>query len=362
MARSADALVREFVTPEGVDLRLRLGSAGDRAGAFLLDCFIVLIAIIALTIAAAYFGLSSLVDGEMAGFNLVAILWMLAFFGLRLGWFIGWELTPRAATPGKRAVGLRVVARDGGRLTAGAIVARNALRELEVFVPLYFAASSLDENGWLALLGFAWAGVFLFFPLFNRDRLRAGDLLAGTWVVRVPKVDLGGDLGAGEERTGRWRFTDEQLDQYGEAEFEQLETLLRHPTRTTVIDIAHTIGQRIGVPVTDSEALTFLTAYHSDLGERLERRALFGRRKSSKHDVLTFLPSQLSIYGDAEKAALARALEGTSPEAMGPIADTIRRRIGWTGPEVDDRSFLESYRSALASHSVADAHAHEDRP
>jgi uncharacterized RDD family membrane protein YckC len=60
---------------------------------------------------------------------------MLGFFMLRTFWFIGFELGSRAATPGKRLMGIRVVARDGGRLTADAVVARNLIRELELFLP-----------------------------------------------------------------------------------------------------------------------------------------------------------------------------------------------------------------------------------
>ena len=33
---------RAFVTPEGVDLRLNIGDAGQRAGAFLLDAAIII--------------------------------------------------------------------------------------------------------------------------------------------------------------------------------------------------------------------------------------------------------------------------------------------------------------------------------
>ena len=39
----------------------------------------------------------------------------------------------------------------------------------------------------LMLLGAIWSGVFVLFPLFNRDRLRLGDLAAGTMVVKAPK-------------------------------------------------------------------------------------------------------------------------------------------------------------------------------
>ena len=40
------------------------------------------------------------------------------------------------------------------------------------------------------LLGIVWCAVFVFFPLFNRDRLRVGDLVAGTWVVKAPQRKL----------------------------------------------------------------------------------------------------------------------------------------------------------------------------
>ena len=36
----------------------------------------------------------------------------------------------------------------------------------------------------------AWTLVFLFLPLFNQEKLRVGDLIAGTRVVMQPKVVL----------------------------------------------------------------------------------------------------------------------------------------------------------------------------
>jgi len=44
-----------------------------------------------------------------------------------------------AATPGKRILGIRVAARNGKALTAEAVFARNAMRELEVFLPWLLA-------------------------------------------------------------------------------------------------------------------------------------------------------------------------------------------------------------------------------
>ena len=47
-------------------------------------------------------------------------------------------------------------------------------------------------GGWaLVMLGaVAWIGALLALPFFNRDRLRAGDIIAGTWVVETPKSAL----------------------------------------------------------------------------------------------------------------------------------------------------------------------------
>ena len=45
------------------------------------------------------------------------VIGTVGFFVVRNGYFAAFELTPRGATPGKRLLGLRVAARDGGRLT-----------------------------------------------------------------------------------------------------------------------------------------------------------------------------------------------------------------------------------------------------
>ena len=119
------------------------------------------------------------------------------------------EMGPRAATFGKRAVGLRVVARSGERLTADRVIARNLMREIEFYLPLsscfYNAAESGSDGALIALAGLVWTGLFLFFPLFNKDRMRVGDLLAGTWVISAPRqassaVDLLGRRPAGRAR------------------------------------------------------------------------------------------------------------------------------------------------------------------
>ena len=66
------------------------------------------------------------------------------------------------------------------RLTANAVFVRNAMRELEVYVPLIFiVVRAHDLDAWVTFFGVIWSAVFVFFPLFNRDRLRVGDVVAG---------------------------------------------------------------------------------------------------------------------------------------------------------------------------------------
>jgi len=171
-----DRRLRKLVTPEGVDLRLEIADAGARGGAFLLDMMIIVGSLIVVSFAAA---LTYASGAQNSG--VVQIVWLLAFFFLRNGYFIAFELSPRAATPGKRALGLRVASRDGGRLTAQAVFARNAMRELEVFLPISFLFSgATDIDAVIVLAGTIWSAIFVLFPVFNRDRLRAGDLIAGT--------------------------------------------------------------------------------------------------------------------------------------------------------------------------------------
>eukprot|EP01136_Pigoraptor_vietnamica_P000231 Opistho-1_new@25276 len=126
---SRQRLTRELVTPEGVTLHLRLASAGSRAGAFTIDAVIMLVTLIVLTVVAV------LLLGSTKQDSAAVMIWLLGFFLLRNFYFTLFESGTRAATPGKRALKLRVVARDGGRLTGGAILARNLMREVEVFLP-----------------------------------------------------------------------------------------------------------------------------------------------------------------------------------------------------------------------------------
>ena len=287
--------VRAFVTPEGVDLRLRIGGAGERAAAFILDAVFLLITVIVMTLLVS-FGATALAGLGAVGVknnlsSVLLIVWLLGFFMLRNGYFVLFEFTPRAATPGKRILGLRVAARDGGRLTAEAVFARNAMREIEVFLPLTFllaagVGATNPIGGWLVLLGLVWTGGFALLPLFNRDRLRVGDLVAGTWVVKSPRERLSIDLlDAQVAAAGRFAFSAEQAGAYGIKELYVLEDVLRRKDAKTMAAVAERIRAKIGwAKAADEPDDAFLAAYYGALRGRLETRLLFGHRRRDKFD------------------------------------------------------------------------------
>ena len=275
---------RSLVTPEGVDLSLKLADIGQRIGAFLLDSLIMVGILFGLTLLAiAAIAAIGLVQGE-----LIAVIWLLGYFILRNGYFILLEMGPRAATFGKRASGLRVVARSGERLTADRVIVRNLMREIEFYLPLsflFFNAAEGAGSALMSLAGLCWTGLFLFFPMFNKDKMRVGDLLAGTWVISAPRKKLAIDLLDSEAPAqGRFTFTEAQLDVYGVYELQTLERVLREAQPEAIATVAHVIRGKIGLADQYGDDHEFLLAYYDAIRARMERGLLFGKRRADKFD------------------------------------------------------------------------------
>lgn len=279
------AVRREFVTPEGVDLGLRVAGYAERAVALGLD---LLILFAGFTVFSLLVFIVALTTRSQAPMELLNVVWLLGVFVVRNFYFLAFELGPRAATPGKRAMGLRVIAADGGRLTVDAVFARNAMREVEVFLPLTFAFMRGEGvDGALIALGVIWSGVFALFPLFNRDRRRLGDLAAGALVVKAPRLKLQIDLADTERAVAQGvAFTPAQLDAYGIKELHVLEGVLRGGDRKSIAEVARRIREKISWEgPSDIPDRTFLNAYYAALRGRLESGLLFGRRREDKFDV-----------------------------------------------------------------------------
>lgn len=272
--------VRQFITPEGVDLQLEIASASLRFGALVLDLVLMMAIGGAALLVLGYSGLWS--NGA------ALVILMLGFFLLRNFWFIGFELGPRAATPGKRACGIRVVARDGGRLTVAAVVARNMVREIEMFLPFGFigglASQDLAGAG-TVIFGLLWSLSLSLFLLFNKDRMRLGDLIGGTWVVLAKRRKIAADISTSQfaqEHDGP-QFSNEELAVYGVYELQELERVLRRGDQKTQMVVADTIRAKLGRAIVEPD-LVFLVAYYKQARARMERDLLFGKRRANKFE------------------------------------------------------------------------------
>jgi len=259
----------------------------------LLDLAFVFFGFLALVIALYLMGLGFVFSegGDRApAVELIQVLLIMVVFLSRYGYFLFFELGPRGATPGKRLLGIRVAARPtahggGGRLTAEAVIARNLMRDVEVFIPAIFlisgAGSSMGATGAAAGI---WLAVFVLFPFFNRDALRAGDLVAGTWVVEAERRKLPQAMSLGEDRTQQYRFGEAELAVYGEHELQVLEGVLRQDSPQAQRQVMEAICGKIGWQAGFGDERAFLEAFYAALRARLERDMRFGKRKKDKFD------------------------------------------------------------------------------
>lgn len=142
-----------FVTPEAVRIDLQRAGVGSRLVAQLVDGVIVAVLTVLAVLAPQPFGAPTI--ALMIGVSL-------AFF-VHIGYFALWEGLWDGRTPGKRAVGLRVLRQDGSPITATEALIRNLLRIVD-------------------LLPVAGLVGFISILVTRRDQ-RVGDLAAGTVVV-----------------------------------------------------------------------------------------------------------------------------------------------------------------------------------
>lgn len=147
-----------LVTPEAVELRFRTASLGSRLLAAGIDLTIQGALIL---VAAIGFGLLSSGTGSATA-GIVFLL--LVITAVLLGYPIAFETLWRGRTPGKAALGLRVVARDGSPIRFRHAVVRGFLVLVDVVL----------TSGAAAVLSI----------LFTPDDQRLGDLAAGTLVIR----------------------------------------------------------------------------------------------------------------------------------------------------------------------------------
>jgi uncharacterized RDD family membrane protein YckC len=275
---------RDIITPEGVSLPVELADYGERLSAFFIDWVIWTVATIAI-----YLPIVLLIG--KAGSILIAIsVALFVGFIIRNLYFVYFEIAWRGATPGKRAVGLRVIDRHGGPLLPTSVIARNLTREVEMFLPLGILMSGGRAAGggvdWEQLSLAIWMLFFALLPAINRDRMRVGDLIAGTMVIALPKRALSSDLVDGMVQ---FSFSEQQLRAYGAFELQVLEELLRRPdsaeTMRVLNDVCDKICRKIiwTAPVPPNQVTLFLRDFYTAERAFLEREQLYGKGRADKH-------------------------------------------------------------------------------
>ena len=285
--QSLDAVIhaqrrREILSPEGVPLNFQLAPAGARVLAFVIDMLVLALILV-------IFGLGAVVLSINALGSAVAFL---IFFLLFNFYFAAFEIYWQGRTIGKRMMKIRVVRRKGGTADADRFLTRNLTRNLEAIIPAVSFYAAARGGEWTALIYLAWLIAFGGLAMFHRDRLRLGDLIAGTMVVKMPHAVLLTDLVAGKttvksEDANRaeleLQFTVEQLGHYGEHELHVLEDVLRKSDRKTTQAVADRIIRKIGWSSSRRlKTREFLRAFYRAQRAHLEQRRLLGQRKASK--------------------------------------------------------------------------------
>ncbi|MEM9140251.1 MAG: RDD family protein, partial [Pseudomonadota bacterium] len=195
---------------------------------------------------------------------------------------------------GKRITGMRVVSADGRSLSPYSITVRNLMKEMEVFVPgtMLVAVEFISAFEVIALV--VWIAILLAVPLMNRKRQRLGDMIAGTYVIYVPKAVLMPDM-ARATPAERFSFLNHQLEHYGRFELQTLERILQVDTSRFAADMMrrHTdnvasIVDKIRTkieytePINHTDHMDFLQAFYLAQRRFLETRQLFGDAREDK--------------------------------------------------------------------------------
>lgn len=157
---STDSLIVTSAT--GVDVEIAIAGPGSRSYAFIIDWHIRLLLALTWFAVAAFIEtgvvyLSAKSPGSAAA---IAMLPALAIYFLYHPLV---ELAMRGNTPGKRMAGVRIVNRQGGTPSTLAILIRNAFRLIDSLPAFY--------------------GIGLTTAIFSAQRVRLGDLAAGTLLV-----------------------------------------------------------------------------------------------------------------------------------------------------------------------------------
>ena len=152
---------------DGVEISLRIAGPYVRSMALILDYLIIVGLLIVVCVLLAV--LSSKINENISTGILLIFLFIMSW-----GYFALFEGGKRGATPGKRAMGIRVVDRSGNSATRGQALVRNILRFVDMLPGLPTGGIGVFIGGY---------GTGLTTSLLSKKFQRLGDLVANTVVI-----------------------------------------------------------------------------------------------------------------------------------------------------------------------------------
>jgi uncharacterized RDD family membrane protein YckC len=219
----------ELVSPEGVRLEFAVAGPAPRIFAYAIDWIIITLLMIFLFVfvfAALPIGRSiehwlathlgelsrdvhsphpnPRVVGRVEGAMIAAV--MLAQFVVEFGYFTFWEMVTNGRSPGKAAVGLRVVLRNGFPIDLRSSLVRNVMRIVDL-LPAYYLVGLISI-------------------VLSPGSERLGDHVAGTIVVRLDRPEAAAEIDTAGGQPAL-ALTREQIARIGPREMQLIRATLR---------------------------------------------------------------------------------------------------------------------------------------
>jgi uncharacterized RDD family membrane protein YckC len=241
-----------IATPEGIELEFALGGIGSRLCARLID---LLIEAVVIVVAELIFS-SAVDDSSLAG-AVVGVIGVLIGFAIIWVYDVAFETFNGGQTPGKRALGLRVVGEHGEPERFSTAAVRNILRIIDEYLTL-------------------WLGALISMVRSERTQ-RIGDHAAGTLVVKdrapkhAPEVELSAGARERLEAAAAWdttAVTDEELS-VARYFLERRGQVARHARAHLAGELAAKLRPKVpGAEAQDEEQfIELLTAVKAGRGE-----------------------------------------------------------------------------------------------
>jgi uncharacterized RDD family membrane protein YckC len=265
--KETDTALHSLVSPEGVRLELVVAGPAPRMFAYAIDLLfvgVILILLLFVLFGSLYLGslfdrlFRSLASDAAPGLHsgrpnpktlgplvrLVLMVFIILQSAVETGYFIFWEMVTNGRSPGKAAIGLRVVRRNGYPIDFRSSVIRNVMRIVDI-LPAYYAVGLVSI-------------------LLSPSGERLGDHTAGTIVIRLDRPPSAPEVeGAPDSPT--LSLTRDQIARIGSRELQLIRATLRRLAdlepdrrRALLAEVAGTMCARLQIAQAPADELTFL--------------------------------------------------------------------------------------------------------